>query len=96
MNTLIIDTTSNKIIKVGLRIGNKTELIEQEINTQKAQVVLPLLEKLLSKHKIKLTGIENIEVNTRPGSFTGIRVGIASANALAFALKIPVSNGKVV
>ena len=54
MNTLIIDTTSNKIIKVGLRIGNKTELIEQEINTQKAQVVLPLLEKLLSKHKIKL------------------------------------------
>ncbi|EKD65038.1 MAG: hypothetical protein ACD_50C00208G0010, partial [uncultured bacterium] len=31
-----------------------------------------------------------IEVNTHPGSFTGIRVGMAIANALGFALKIPI------
>lgn len=36
-------------------------------------------------------GITAIEVNTGPGSFTGTRVGVAVANALGFALDIPVN-----
>ena len=38
-------------------------------------------------------GIDAIEVNAGPGSFTGLRVGASIANALSFALGIPV-NGK--
>lgn len=40
-----------------------------------------------------LEGLEGIEVETGPGSFTGIRVGVAVANALGYSLNIPV-NGK--
>ena len=41
----------------------------------------------------KIKDISEIEVNTGPGSFTGLRVGVSIANALGWALGIPV-NGK--
>lgn len=37
--------------------------------------------------------LKGIEVETGPGSFTGLRVGVSVANALAYSLGIPV-NGK--
>lgn len=41
--------------------------------------------------KTDLEKITEIEVKTNPQSFTGSRVGTAIANALGYALKIPVS-----
>lgn len=89
--TLFIDSSDNKEIKVGLRINNEEYWINKK--HQKAQIVLPLIEMILGKHKVKVAQLSNIEVNTGPGSFTGLRVGISVANALGFSLKIPV-NGK--
>lgn len=91
MNTLVIDTSSNQHIAAGLQIDGKLDIIEQKIDTRKAQVVLPLFDKLLKKNNLKMSDISAIEVNTGPGSFTGIRVGISIANALAFALGISVN-----
>ena len=48
------------------------------------------LEELLKHFKIKISDIEIIGVDTGPGSFTGLRVGIATANALGLGLNIPV------
>jgi tRNA threonylcarbamoyladenosine biosynthesis protein TsaB len=92
-NILFIDTSDNKLIKVGLQIDDKKYLVEQIVDKRRAQVVLPLLEQLLQKHKLTLQNITKIEVNPGPGSFTGLRVGVSIANALGFLLKIPV-NGK--
>lgn len=94
-NILLIDTSSNKIIRVGIKINKKEDFIQQEIGLQKAQVVLPLIDQLLKKHNLTLQDIRAIEINTGPGSFTGLRVGIAIANALAFSLNIPVNNKPV-
>ena len=91
---LSIDTSSNKEILVGLRIDGKEHLIKQEIGLQKAQVVLPMMDKLLNTHGLSVTDLNKIEVNTGPGSFTGLRVGIAIANTLSFALSIPINNKK--
>jgi len=93
MNTLIIDTSDNKHITVGLRIDGKEDLIMQEVGMQKAQVVLPLIDQLLKKYKLTPQDLTGIEVNTGPGSFTGLRVGVSVANALGYALQIPI-NGK--
>lgn len=87
---LSIDTSSNKQIIVGLRVNEKQHWIKKKIGNKKAQVVLPMIDRLLRQHKVSLKDITSIEVNTRPGSFTGIRVGMAIANAISFALKIPV------
>ena len=92
-NTLFIDTSSNQEITVGLTINGKEDIQREKIGTQKAQVVLPMIEKLLKNHQLELADITAIEVNPGPGSFTGIRVGVSIANALAFSLKIPI-NGK--
>lgn len=88
--TLLIDTTSNQTIKVGLQINNKNHISERPLEKQKAQVVLPMIDELLKKHNLTLKDLEAIKVNPGPGSFTGIRVGYTIANTLAFLLKIPI------
>ena len=90
---LFIDTSDNKLIKVGLTIDGKEDLTEQAIDNRRAQVVLPLVEALMKKHKLALKDLSEIKVNVGPGSFTGLRVGVAIANTLGFLLKIPI-NGK--
>jgi tRNA threonylcarbamoyl adenosine modification protein YeaZ len=90
---VLIDTTNNKEVTVGLKIDAKEFIEKKLLDTRKAQVVLPMLEKMLEKHDLQMNDITGIEVNPGPGSFTGIRVGLSIANTLGFLLKIPV-NGK--
>lgn len=94
-NVLIIDTTNNKEVIVGLKIDGKESLKKQPLDTRKAQVVLPMIEKLLEENDLHLKKLTAIEVNPGPGSFTGIRVGLSIANTLGFLLKIPVNGEKV-
>lgn len=49
-----------------------------------------LLEKFMKKHKTTWKQISKVVVCSGPGSFTGIRVGVSLAQALGFALHIPV------
>lgn len=102
MNKLYIDTTNNKEIIVRLTVDGKEYEIKQEISFNRGQVALPLVEQLLQEHNLTPRDLQAVEVNAGPGSFTGVRVGVAIANALSFALQIPVNgitfkeNGKLV
>lgn len=95
MRTLYIDSSDNKLIIVGLKIGDKKYLLKHKVDSKKSQVILPLIDEILQKHSLKLKNIGGIEVNTGPGSFTGLRVGISIANALGFFLKIPINRKKI-
>lgn len=95
MAILIIDTADNKKNTVGLRIDEKEYFQTENITSKKTQIILPMIDKILKEHKIELKDISAIEINEGPGSFTGLRVGIAIANALSFALKIPVNGKKI-
>lgn len=90
-----IDTSDNKLVKVGLTIDGKEDVVERVPDHRKAQVVLPLIEELLEDYKLTLKDITEIQVNQGPGSFTGLRVGVAIANALGFLLKVPINGKKV-
>ncbi|HZE87552.1 MAG TPA: tRNA (adenosine(37)-N6)-threonylcarbamoyltransferase complex dimerization subunit type 1 TsaB [Methylomirabilota bacterium] len=92
---LFIDTSNNKTIKVGLTIDGEDHLVEREIDYRKVQVVLPILGALLTERKLSLRDITEIIVNEGPGSFTGVRVGVAIANALGFLLNVPVNKKKI-
>ncbi len=92
---LSIDTSSNKNIIVGLKLNEQEHLLKQRVGLQKAQVALPMISKILKKYSIDLKEINEIKVNTGPGSFTGLRVGISIANVLGAFLKIPINGKKI-
>lgn len=86
---LKIDTSNNLITKI--QLGDV--ILEEERKKPSEQNVLELIEKVLKKQKLKLEDIISIEINTGPGSFTGLRVGATIANALSFSGNVSV-NGK--
>lgn len=55
-----------------------------------SEQMMPLLDSLLSHLELKMSDIDLIGVSVGPGSFTGIRIGVAAANAMAMGLDIPV------
>ena len=93
MSKLIIDTTDNAQTVIKLQIGKKIDEIKSTRKT-KSQNTLILIEKIIQRNNLKLNDIEEVEVNTGPGSFTGTRVGVAIANALGFGLDIKVNGSK--
>lgn len=65
------------------------EVIWESYKTQ-SQELLPKIDKLLRLNKVKFSNLKAIAVYQGPGSYTGLRVGIAVANLLAWSLNIPV------
>ena len=96
MTKIYIDTTDNTKVLVKLAIDGNEFVKEKKVEVRSAQLVLPLLEELLSEHSLTSQDLDEIEVNEGPGSFTGVRVGVSIANALAFALGIPVNKTKII
>ncbi len=92
---LFISTASNTLIKLALCEG-KREAANMEIEAPHAQAekLLLLLEKLLNKSKITLKDITKIIVADEGEGFTALRIGVTTANALAYALNIPVISEK--
>jgi tRNA threonylcarbamoyladenosine biosynthesis protein TsaB len=54
-----------------------------------AEALLPAVERLLSECGVEKKAIELVCVNRGPGSFTGLRIGLATAKGLCQALEIP-------
>ncbi|MFH1781681.1 MAG: tRNA (adenosine(37)-N6)-threonylcarbamoyltransferase complex dimerization subunit type 1 TsaB [Patescibacteria group bacterium] len=92
---LFIDTSGHDQIKVSLDINGQITKISSEPKKEKAEVLLFLIDGLLKKCHTDIKEITEIKVNPGPGSFTGIRVGLAVANTLSYTLKIPVNNKKI-
>ena len=59
--------------------------------TSRAEDLLPAIERLLHLNGIPKTIISRIAISTGPGSYTGLRIGIASVLGLGKALGIDVS-----
>ena len=92
MKILAIDTTS-KICSVALL---EDENVLDEINLDSglthSENLMPLVKEILEKNKIELKDINLIGVDVGPGSFTGIRIGVASVKAMAEVWRISVAS----
>lgn len=91
MKILAIDTTSN-ICSTALLEDDKL-IDENTINNglTHSENLMPLIAELFERNKLNLSEINLIAVCVGPGSFTGIRIGIASIKAMAEVYKIPVA-----
>jgi tRNA threonylcarbamoyladenosine biosynthesis protein TsaB len=54
-----------------------------------AERLAPMVQEAAQQARIELTSIDRVAVTTGPGSFTGVRVGLSFARALALALGKP-------
>ena len=84
MLTLAIDTAT-KVCAVGLCRDGQI-LAEYRINMgmTHSEGLMPQLEQLLTRTKITKNEIDLLAVSMGPGSFTGLRIGLASAEAMAY------------
>src|ERR687896_961266 len=57
----------------------------------RAVTLLEDVDALLRRGGVRHEQLEGIAVGTGPGSFTGLRMGLATARALAFALDVPLA-----
>jgi len=89
--TLYINTASHDEIIIALRSDAKIVAQKKIIAPrQQAEKLMPAIDRLLREKRIKLSALKKIVVANRGGSFTALRIGVITANALAYALKIPV------
>ncbi len=87
--------TSGKQGSIALAEGdaggcNVLEVVPISGGTFSAQLI-PQVAELLSKHKRTRQDLGGIAVASGPGSFTGLRVGLAAVKALAEVLKLPIA-----
>lgn len=88
---LHIDTSDNLATKITLlKEGSVIGRVVKE-REKRSQVVLEAISEMLSSRNLKITDIDELEVNPGPGSFTGLRVGVSVANTLQFLLGIPLN-----
>lgn len=90
MLLLALDTTTT-VLSVAL--GDEEKLwAEYLLNVRKthSQCLMPLIVSLFQDSGVKKEEVEGIAVAVGPGSFTGIRIGMATALGLSLGLGIPV------
>ncbi len=88
---LFIDTSNSEKIIVGL----DEERFTADARKEKSQKLLLFINEVLNKKGKKIKDVTEIEVNTGPGSFTGLRVGLSVASTIGWVLDIPVNGQDV-
>ena len=87
MNKLIINT-ANEELEIVLSIGDNVFSKSDKSRSHHNETMLPLLDELLKSHNLKIRDIDELGAVVGPGSFTGIRVGIATIKAFRDSLGI--------
>ena len=89
MSILSIDTSS-QVSSVSVL---SAECVAAEISMQGAlthsETLMPHIETALAMARVKKDELDGIAVSIGPGSFTGLRIGLASAKMIAYGLHIP-------
>lgn len=82
---IIAIETATEICGVSIIENNEIIGIEEQILFRDHAEKLPLLtQKILKKYNLKIKDFNGVAVSTGPGSFTGLRIGLSFAKALAF------------
>ena len=91
MKILALDT-SGKLCSVAVAEDGKIlNQISSVSEKEHSQTLMPNIQKLLKSLNLKLDDIDLLACSRGPGSFTGIRVGMATVKALSDAKDIPIA-----
>jgi len=85
---LALDTSGSRC-GVALWEKNLLGYVESDSSLRHDEVLLGQIQELLEQHKINPQGLSAIAVSSGPGSFTGLRVGMATAKGLCWTWNLP-------
>ena len=90
MNLLALDTSSKHfslaVAKDGKALHSRGIFLKKVLSDS----IMPAIQGILKKAGLTLAKLDGFAVGLGPGSFTSLRVGLATVKGLAFALKKPV------
>jgi tRNA threonylcarbamoyladenosine biosynthesis protein TsaB len=88
VNALAIDTATESL-GLCLQVGESRRTLVTEIGLKHSAMLLPGVQRLLAEAGIGPRQLELVACCVGPGSFTGIRIGLATARGLALGADLP-------
>ena len=89
MKILALETSAKAVSAAVSENGRILAAGYQDTGLTHSRTLMPIVEHILKNTDLKLTDMDAIAVAVGPGSFTGIRIGVAAAKGLAFSVDKP-------
>jgi tRNA threonylcarbamoyladenosine biosynthesis protein TsaB len=89
MNILALETSSSSGSVAVARDGKLTAMSYLDIRLTHSERLLPQVDWSLQQSDLTVADLDAIAVSNGPGSFTGLRIGLAAAKGLCLARSIP-------
>ena len=89
MRYIAIDTSAKNLTIIAYDNGKIHKVFDEECGVNHSTELMPKLEELLQKANFDLKDADFLSCVVGAGSFTGIRIGVATVKALCFAYKKP-------
>jgi tRNA threonylcarbamoyladenosine biosynthesis protein TsaB len=91
LRILAIDTALGACSACVLDAGDPAPLAIEQTAMERghAEALMPMIERVMAKVEGGFSSLDRVAVTIGPGSYTGLRVGISAARAIAFAAGIP-------
>lgn len=90
MNYIAVDTSGKHLTLIAGKGDKVYEYFDPDCGVDHSVRLMPELERLLDSADMRLTDADFFACAVGAGSFTGIRIGVSTVKALAFAAKKPV------
>ena len=91
MTPILAIETSTPACSVALRAGDAVISRYCEEPRSHTRLVMSMIDEVLGEAGIKPNQLDGLAVTLGPGSFTGLRIGFAAVQGLAFGLDLPVA-----
>jgi len=89
MNVLAFDTSFSACsAAVGVELGGTAARVTSDIQlleTGHAEALMPMIDRVMREASVSFADLDRIILTNGPGSFTGVRTGVAAARAFALA-----------
>lgn len=91
MRILAIDTALGACSACVLEAGSAQPVAIEQVAMERghAEALMPMIERVIGATPDGFSSLDRVAVTIGPGSYTGLRVGISAARAIAFAAGIP-------